>query len=240
MFRLLVATLLVFVPAASWAETVSREFDAAGLNSLSVINTSGEITISASTSGKALISADKVRFPEECRLVMERSGGDLFVETKEPLLSSASCQVHFDIKVPEAVSVDLKNGSGDVDVEGTNGPIDFKLGSGDIKIKGQVTDLDGSNGSGNVNVSGLVGSVNLKMGSGDIKLEYPSPPDRGNVKIKNGSGDTTIIFPEGSVILTDLTTGSGRIFNEIGDTAGAPFRVTVQSGSGKLSVRKSK
>ena len=134
--------------------------------------------------------------------------------------------------------MELKNGSGDVDVEGTNGPIEFKLGSGDVRVSGQVTELDGSNGSGNINVSGLAGSVNLKMGSGDIKLEYPTPPDRGSVKIKNGSGDTTIIFPEGSVILTDLTTGSGRIFNEIGDTAGAPFKVSVKSGSGKLSVRK--
>ena len=239
MFRIVLVLLLVLTPAALWADTVSREFDAAGLNSLSVINTSGDINISVSNSGKALVIANKIRFPEGCNLEMERSGGELSVETKAGW-SGGSCRVHFDIKIPEAVSVDLKNGSGDVDVGGTNGPIDFKLGSGDIKIKGQVTDLDGSNGSGNVNVSGLVGSVNLKMGSGDIKLEYPSPPDRGNVKIKNGSGDTTIIFPEGSVILTDLTTGSGRIFNEIGDTAGAPFRVTVQSGSGKLSVRKSK
>jgi DUF4097 and DUF4098 domain-containing protein YvlB len=240
MFRLLAIMLFVFAPVMSWAETASREFDAAGLNSLSVINTSGDITISVSTSGKALVNARKVRFPKGCSLVMERTGGKLSVETNESLWPGTSCLVHFDIKVPAAVSLDMKNGSGDVEVEGTSGPIEFKLGSGDVKVKGQVTDLDGSSGSGKIEVSGLIGNVKLKMGSGDIRLEYSSPPARGSVNIKNGSGDTTIILPESSVILTDLSTGSGKIYNEIGDTAGAPFKVTVTSGSGKLSIRKIK
>lgn len=240
MFRILTVILLVFAPVMSSAETVSREFDAAGLNSLSVINTSGDITVSVSTSGKALVNAEKVRFPDGCSLFMERSGGELSVETSEPLWPGTSCRVHLDIKVPQAVSLDMKNGSGDVEVEGITGPIKFKVGSGDVKAMGKVTELDGSAGSGNIRVSGLVGNVNLKIGSGDIKLEYSPPPARGSVNIKSGSGDTTIILPEDFVILTNLSTGSGRIYNEIGDTAGAPFKINVKSGSGKLSIKKVK
>ncbi len=239
-FRSLAVMLLVLVPAMSWAETVSREFDAVGIKSLSVNNMSGEITVSVTTTGKALVDASKVRFPEGCKLVMERSGGKLSVETSQRRWSGNSCRVHLDIKVPAVVSLDIKNGSGDIEVEGTNGPIEFKLGSGDVMVQAMVTDLNGSSGSGNISVSGLTGNANLKLGSGDIRLEYSSLPTQGNIKIKNGSGDSTIILPKGSVILTNLSTGSGRIYNEIGDAAGAPFKVNITTGSGKLSIKKAR
>ena len=232
--------LLVLVPAMSWAETVSREFDAVGIKSLSVNNMSGNITVSVTTTGKALVDASKVRFPEGCKLVIERSGGKLSVETSQHRWSGNSCRVHLDIKVPATISLDLKNGSGDLEVEDINGPLKFKLGSGNVMVQAMVTDLNGSSGSGDVRVSGLAGNVNLKMGSGDIWLEYSLPPARGAVKIKNGSGDSTIILPKESVILTDLTTGSGRIYNEIGDTAGAPFKINIASGSGKVSIKKAR
>jgi DUF4097 and DUF4098 domain-containing protein YvlB len=225
MLRSLAVMLILLLPGASAAETVSQEFDASGLDSLSVINTSGDINISVSTSGKALISARKIKFPVGCSLIMERSGGDLYVETSDPLKLDTNCRVHFEIAVPAAISLGIKNGSGDVEVKDTNGSLEFKLGSGDLKMAATVTDLNGTSGSGDVKVSGLTGNVNLKLGSGDIWLEY---------------GATTVIFPEGSEILTDLTTGSGKIYNEIGDTAGAPFKVTVRSGSGKLSIKKAR
>ncbi len=240
MLRSLAFMLILLLPGASAAETVSQEFDASGLDSLSVINTSGDINISVSTGGKALISARKIKFPVGCSLIMERSGGDLYVETSDPLKLDTNCRVHFEIAVPAAISLGIKNGSGDVEIEDTNGSLEFKLGSGDLKTAATVTDLNGTSGSGDVKVSGLTGNVNLKLGSGDIWLEYLSPPGRGSIKIKNGSGATTVIFPEGSEILTDLTTGSGKIYNEIGDTAGAPFKVTVRSGSGKLSIKKAR
>ncbi len=154
-FRSLAVMLLVLVPAMSWAETVSREFDAVGIKSLSVNNMSGEITVSVTTTGKALVHASKVRFPEGCKLVIKRFGGKLSVETSQRRWSGNSCRVHLDIKVPATISLDIKNASGDLKIEDTNGPIEFVLGSGDIRVQAMVTDLNGSTGSGDVRVSGL-------------------------------------------------------------------------------------
>jgi len=238
MIRSIITVLILLAPSMSWADTVKKEFNTEGLQAVSVKNTSGDVEISVSTSDKATVTARKIRFPEGCDLIMEMSGGTLSIETVEPRGWNKSCRVDFDIRVLKGVSLDIKNGSGDVKVEGTQGEVEFKLGSGDIEIEAAVVKLNGASGSGNVDVSGLTGDVNLKIGSGDIELSYASPPNRGRLKVTNGSGDTTINFPEESVILTDLSTGSGKIFNEIGDSSGAPFKVTLKSGSGDLSLKK--
>jgi len=240
MIRSIVTVLILLAPSGSWADTVSKEFDADILQAVSVINTSGNVEIAVSTSDKATVTARKIRFPEGCQLVIEQSGGKLFVETVEPGGWNKSCRVDFDIRVREAVSLDIKNGSGDLEVEGIQGEIEFKLGSGDVKVAATVTDLDGTSGSGDVKVSGLTGNVILKTGSGDIELSYTSPPRRGKLRVNSGSGDITIYFPEGSSILTDLSTGSGKIYNEIGDSSSAPFNITMKSGSGDLSIKMTK
>jgi hypothetical protein len=240
MIRSIVTVLILLAPSVSWADTVSKEFDADILQAVSVINTSGNVEISLSTSDKATVTARKIRFPEGCQLVIEQSGGKLLVETVEPGGWGKSCRVDFDIRVREAVSLSIKNGSGDLEVEGIQGEVEFKLGSGDVKVAATVTDLDGTSGSGDIKVSGLTGNVNLKTGSGDIVLSYPSHPPRGKLKVSSGSGDITIYTPEGSSILTDLSTGSGKIYNEIGDSSSAPFKIIMKSGSGDLSIKKTK
>jgi DUF4097 and DUF4098 domain-containing protein YvlB len=240
MIRSIVTILILLVPSVSWADTVSKEFDADILQAVSVINTSGNVEISVSTSDKATVTARKILFPEGCQLVIEQSGGKLLVETVEPGGWGKSCRVDFDIRIREATSLDIRNGSGDLDVEGIQGELEFKLGSGDVKVAATVTDLDGTSGSGDVKISGLTGNVKLKTGSGDIELSYDSLPRPGKLKVNSGSGDITIYIPAGSSILTDLSTGSGKIYNEIGDSSGAPFKIIMKSGSGDLGIKKTR
>jgi len=235
-----VTVLILLAPSVSWTDTVSKEFDVDTLQAVSVINTSGNVEITVSNSDKATVTARKIRFPEGCQLIIEQSGGKLLIETVEPGGWGKSCRVDFDIRVREAVSLNIKNGSGDLDVDGIQGELEFKLGSGDVKVAATVTDLDGTSGSGDIKVSGLTGNVKLKTGSGDIDLSYASPPRPGKLKVNSGSGDITIYIPEGSSILTDLSTGSGMIYNEIGDSSGAPFKIIMKSGSGDLSIKKTR
>jgi DUF4097 and DUF4098 domain-containing protein YvlB len=230
--------LLALMPAVSWAKSDSRTFDASGITSLSVISTSGDVTITATSGGTAKVVTEKKRFPKDCTISMGSSGGILMVEVSEPRWPGNTCTVNLDLRVPAKLAQKVKIGSGDLRITGTTGSLDFKLGSGDVTLNSAVTDLDGSSGSGNIRASDLRGSVDLKMGAGDIILTYPLLPDSGTVNVKNGSGDTTVILPAGSVILTNLTTGSGRTYNELGDSAGAPFKIDINTGSGKLSIRR--
>ena len=93
-------------------------------------------------------------------------------------------------------------------------------------------------GSGSIDVSGLTGDADLKTGSGDLNVTYKSTPQKGELDIKTGSGDATVFFPSAMKVLTDFKSGSGRIYNELGDFSKASFKVSMKAGSGNLKIKK--
>lgn len=241
----------------AFALVENKEFSASGLENLNLKNMSGDVIVTVSEDGKAYVSANKVNFEKNCTLKMNRSGENLIVEVKnEGWFNNDNCMVNFDIKVPKAIALNLKNGFGDLNVNGTKGKIDFKLGSGNAVVNAEAEKLDGKSGSGSINISGiigdskiktgsgsiditgLIGDADLKTGSGDLKITYKLAPLKGALDIKTGSGDATVFFPTSMKVLTNYMSGSGRIYNELGDSSDASFRVFMKAGSGDLKIKK--
>lgn len=255
---LALTTGLALSASLALAATESQVFDGKGLERLELRNTSGNSTIEVSTDGKAHVTATKVKFAKKCSLTMKREGKALVAKVKSSgVIGSGSCEVNFVFKIPEALALDLRTGSGDVDVHGTKGPIAFKTGSGDtelhnvhsakvvgrvgsgaIKAKGSIGKVDLESGSGDIELSGLRGDTKIDTGSGDMKLTYTTAPQKGRVQLKSGSGNATVYLPATAKILTEFKSGNGKIYNEIGDSQDAPFIVSVKSGSGDLNVKK--
>jgi len=232
------AIICLLFPTLSFADVEIKEFSAAGLQAVKVSNISGDVTIFTTSGNKASVTVRKLYFSENCSLAMEKSGDVLSIMTLETSGNGGSCRVHYDIRVHRDVSLDIKNGSGDVEVIGTRGDIRFNLGSGNIRINAVVSNLEGVSGSGNIDASGLTGDAILKVGSGNIKLSYSSSPKRGELTVLTGSGDTNIYMPAATRIVSDMTTGSGLISSEIESSSDAQFRVMLKSGSGNLSINK--
>ena len=233
----LLAAACVLMPVfAHGAET--RTFEGMGLTGLILQNTSGRVRIDGTDEGRAVVTARKITFGDHCRLTMERSGSRLEVVVEKIGFASGSCKVDFDIRVPRAVSLDLRSGSGDIALRGTRGAVEFKLGSGDFEADADIQRLDGKTGSGDVDVDGLNGDAEVKTGSGKVTLAYGEVPAKGRLDVKTGSGDITLYLPEGTPIRTKFRSGSGEFFNEIGDSQDAGFRITAKAGSGDLTIRK--
>jgi DUF4097 and DUF4098 domain-containing protein YvlB len=141
-------------------------------------------------------------------------------------------------------------------VNGTKGKVNFSLGSGDFNIDAQIDKLEGKSGSGSIKASGVIGYTDIKMGSGtldlqglttnaglktgsgDLNVQYESVPENGELNIKTGSGNATVVLPSGTKVLTNLLSGSGRVFNELGDSSDASFKVFMKAGSGDLNVKR--
>jgi DUF4097 and DUF4098 domain-containing protein YvlB len=137
--------------------------------------------------------------------------------------------IDYDIAVPNDVALNLRSGSGDVEVNHV----------------GRY--LSGSSGSGNVRALGLHGPADMSSGSGDIELQQEG---RGDVKAKSGSGNIKVHGFDGSITArtgsgdvdadgrlggaANLASGSGNIKLHL--TPDAKFNLEASTGSGDIRV----
>jgi DUF4097 and DUF4098 domain-containing protein YvlB len=141
-------------------------------------------------------------------------------------------------EVGQALSV--SSGSGDINVEASRGTGSVKVGSGDISIG----ELDGQTvtktGSGDVEVGRLGGSLVTKTGSGSLTVRRAST---GSVNAAGASGDITIGVEQGTAAWLDVSTVSGRVSQELGESAGPTdgqnrIEITAHTVSGNLRIHR--
>jgi DUF4097 and DUF4098 domain-containing protein YvlB len=125
------------------------------------------------------------------------------------------------VRVPAAMMLDIKDGSGAINIAAMTADIKIHDGSGSIAIDGgrdlAITDGSGSisikanqgnialvDGSGSINLESVGGDLAIEDGSGSINIKRAA----GNVAIKDGSGGINIEYVQGLVVIND---GSGSI-----------------------------
>ncbi len=238
----IVVGLFLFVPMAvfSTSTPVTKTFISKGINTLVYKNSAGNAKIVGTDNENLRISAKKNKFHEKCSLTIEKKDHELFIAVdEEGLLNKGGCNVDFDIQVPKKVSLNLKSGSGNIEINKVQAKLDSKLGSGNLNAT--LDSCNGLNvmlGSGNIAIQGLNGDASVKTGSGNIELKWTSLPEKGSVDIKTGSGNVDLKMPKDSKISTSFKSGSGKLHNYIGDSPDAPFKVSVFTGSGDVELNK--
>ena len=135
--------------------------------------------------------------------------------------------IDYDINVPADVALNLRSGSGEVQVDhvgrflsaasgsgnvrarGTHGSVDLESGSGELLLDdGNAGDVKAKTGSGNIRIHGFDGSFNARSGSGDIEA-YGRLQNGGS--IMTGSGDVKLHITPDSRFTLEGGTGSGDI-----------------------------
>jgi hypothetical protein len=135
--------------------------------------------------------------------------------------------IEYEIAAPRGVALNLRSGSGDVQVDnvgrflkgetgsgsirahGIAGPADLHTGSGDIELQQSAAgEVKTATGSGSIRINGLNGPLTARTGSGDIEangnLAGPS-------HLQSGSGSIRAHVSHDSHLSVDATTGSGTI-----------------------------
>jgi hypothetical protein len=132
-------------------------------------------------------------------------------------------------------------GSGDVSVDRSGKTATLTVGSGDISIGSLAGDVVAKTGSGDVEVGVLQGSLLSKSGSGDLVVRRAAS---GAVRATGASGQISIGIQDGTAAWLDLSTVSGRVSQELGETD-APrsdqqrVEITARTVSGDLRVHRS-
>ena len=135
--------------------------------------------------------------------------------------------IDYEITVPADVALNLRSGSGDIEVDnvgrfltassgsgsvrahGLHGPATLDSGSGDIELEEQAAgDVKARTGSGSIRIHNLNGSFNSKTGSGDIEADGNLV---GAANLTSGSGSVRLHIAPTSHFSFEGSTGSGDI-----------------------------
>ncbi|WP_373496293.1 DUF4097 family beta strand repeat-containing protein [Aquiflexum sp.] len=122
---------------------------------------------------------------------------------------------HIKIRGPQSVELDMKAGSGSVNVDKVTGDItNLNVGSGSIKGSNINGDVYAKAGSGSIRLSDINGDVKGQIGSGSAEITSVS----GSLNYNSGSGGVKASDIRGLVNIS-LTSGNAKLDNvaELGD-----------------------
>jgi DUF4097 and DUF4098 domain-containing protein YvlB len=167
--------------------------------------------------------------------------------------------IDYEVTAPADVALNLRSGSGDIEVNnvgrwvgatsgsgnvrahGVHGPAELQTGSGDIELgESSQGDIKAKTGSGSVRIHGLDGGLTVKTGSGDVEADGRVTGASG---VSTGSGDVRLKVAPDSHFTLEASTGSGDIRVHI---PGAPqpgegtrhhFTAAISGGGPALEVR---
>lgn len=242
MIRNLTAALLLAAATAAFADSdFERTLSTSAQPDLYVANGSGRIKIYPGTDSQVHIKAhvyaggwgsrdrdidDRIR-----RIVanppIQQSGNNIHVgETNERELYN-NISIDYEISAPAAVALNLRTGSGDVEIDhlgrflsattgsgsvrahGVGGPADLQTGSGDIELQqSSGGDVKAQTGSGSIRINGLNGTLRGRTGSGDIEANGRLT---GAARLSSGSGSVRLNLTPDARFQLEATTGSGSI-----------------------------
>ncbi len=181
-------------------------------------------------------------------LVVEES--DHYVMIRQPDQSGLS--VDFEITLPEAVPVEIKGTSGDIQISGAKGANRINAASGDITLtkihgsleidtaSGDVTLSDSElsmltleNKSGDVKLTNVHGAITIRTASGDVKLEKCGGK---SLAVDGVSGDMVIDLDQPLNGAANLRTVNGLISIEIPGGSNCRMQLSAVRGEVMCSV----
>lgn len=201
---------------------------------LELNNGSGHVEIRSGQSGQVRIHADftvwlsffddksnrgdEIRnhppVDQQGKLIRVESGGELFNHVR----------ADYTIYVPAETEVRAEVGSGDIEVNGIEGPAKLQSGSGRISAHRIHGETDAKTGSGSIELVDIANRATASTGSGGIEISHVS----GEVRATTGSGTIRMDQTPDRIV---THTGSGSI-----EISGAVNDLRASTGSGSIRI----
>lgn len=222
-----------FGPQSVGQAQLPRVFNVSGAPTLIIKDNNGNVHIHTGSTDNVIFQATVSNgFGDGARnapVRYEQNGDVITVTTSGNVPFMGLGQVDLDVTVPANANVQVNDGFGSVEVDGTNGPVIAHSGGGDVTINSVQGTVQASSGSGDVTLANVTGQMTLQDGSGDITATNVN----GAMTATNGSGDINV--KQGTLSSQSLLrTGSGDIsFDGSLDPAG---NYQMESGSGDVDV----
>jgi DUF4097 and DUF4098 domain-containing protein YvlB len=214
--------------------TFDRTFNVNGPVQLEVATGSGDVHIAPGSSGEVRIhgeihargwsDSDARQKLDDIKANPPVSQDNNLIRVGGTRLNMENASIDYTITVPANTELHSRSGSGNVEVNGIQGPATFTTGSGDIDASSISGDVQATAGSGDVKISGVQGQTQATAGSGDIGVREA----KGAVRLHTGSGGIEVNQPNDNVV---ADTGSGDV-----TVNGVHADLRVRTGSGTVAI----
>jgi len=246
---ILFALFPAFAAASDCRYEARRDFDvdAAGLKTLALRIGSSDLVVEgvpglAKVEVRGRACASNAEWLEGLRVDQKRSGDRLEIaphqnqDQRWSWFESSYAFVDLELRVPAALAVELRSGSGDARIRNV-ASLDYDGSSGDLRVDKVAGPVTLSLSSGDVD-GGDIGSLAVRsVSSGDLSLR----DIRGDVTIDRvGSGDVSLDNVGGSVTVGRVGSGDVRISHVdrgVGVGSLGSGDVTVSDVGGDFTVR---
>ena len=139
------------------------------------------------------------------------------VRSRCPTALMGRCRVSYRVTVPDNLPVEVRTGSGNVQVSGYRGSAMLSTDSGDIRV------------------AGFCGfSLDARAGSGSVDASTACAPPK--LSLRANSGDVSARVPSGTYDLDAESASGTEHVRGLKDTQESPFSITALSGSGDVTV----
>lgn len=216
------------------------QFKAQEIKSAVIHNSTGNLHIAPVTTKTAYVVLNKVKWGQRCSSKVDLKNGVLTIETDDTAwIQDHECRVDLIVSLPNQIPLQVRTGTGDVQIVATRGDVDVKVGSGLISVKGDIIHLKALSGSGDVRLIGQAQTADIKTGTGDIELDYSTVPAKGSLALRTGSGDVDLSFPETANLKTQISAGNGTVTNEFAiSKLEERINIKAASATGNINIRK--
>jgi hypothetical protein len=236
------AFVLLALSAFGFEKTQNLSLPAEGIVKLEITAGAGFLKVSGRPGpGGIEVSADIVvsgvsdkdmgdYIKDHIELELRKSGGTavLVGRVRERWLSffNRDARIDLTVTVPQALPLEIDDGSGELSVRDIAAAVRIKDGSGSLRAEKISGNLWIDDGSGGIAVDGVEGNVEIDDGSGEMEIRNVT----GDVSIDDASGGITLLKVVGNVTIGD---GSGHL--EI-DDVGKDVHLR-HKGSGSVDIK---
>jgi predicted aspartyl protease len=185
---------------------------------------------------------------------LDTGAGDVTAEGMKGTLFVDTGSGEVAVTTVEGDELNIDTGSGSVSVNGAQSrTVNIDTGSGNVEGRNiSCTELSVDTGSGSIELTEVRASrLNMDTGSGDVTVSLLSDSD--DLMVDTGSGSVTVEVPANFGSAIDLSTSSGDIETEIemqvtrrgrqqlnGRIGDGQGRMTIETGSGNVTIRRSR
>lgn len=223
----------------------SRGADVSAAEQTRVDFRDGKLVVSGARRASALLRDGAVdidiALPARSRLHASLGSADLRAEGEFGDVRVASASGNTDV---DSVTGKLKaaTASGSIAVRAVSGAASIATASGDATVGDLDGDLKFKGASGSLAVDRLSGYVKSRTASGSVDV---AAAVRGGVSAHTSSGEVTLGVAGGTAVRLDIVSGSGVVSSELDRSDGPQegdekFALTVRSGSGDVSIHRTK
>lgn len=200
---ILLAAGLPTAAAADYEEVRDLSLNADGIGALEIAAGAGSLLVTGVAESSTIVVEAIIRIPGEDAegareiiesnlvLSLERDDDRAVLEARfenGSWFSGDSGSIELEVTVPEAMALDIEDGSGSIAIRDITADIGIEDGSGSIDLRqvgGQVTIDDGS---GSISAQQVGGDITITDGSGSLEVAQVA----GSVVIDDGSGSITV------------------------------------------------